>query len=340
MKDNNRLLWVDALKGFGMLLVILGHLGIAYPIERHIYSYHMFFFFSISGLLRKNRTFNETLIKKTKVLLVPFLFWNLTSSIVGALIYHQSVKDFLKVLFIVKGQMCFNAPIWFILVLYFTEIIYALFNRKGEVISTKKIATIMIGSLCIFILIGTMKLPLKINLVPLAMFSYSGGILLKNYVDVTRMLSRCVRGGGCDYIIMLICGIFSLLFGMHLNDRISYTQGDFGNRIYCIIAAVSGTIFFILLFWKIFYKCKETNILVIIGRHTFPLMSMQYWLFTLYKYLFNKMFEIDDIWNIHNSIKAVVLTFVTVVLIIGFVKFYKKFFTTPFFHFCGKMMGI
>lgn len=49
-----RLGWVDALKGFGIFCVTLGHLSCHPLIEAHIYSFHMFLFFFLSGFVRKN----------------------------------------------------------------------------------------------------------------------------------------------------------------------------------------------------------------------------------------------------------------------------------------------
>lgn len=59
-----RQVWVDMLKGYRIIMVTLGHLGFAFLLEKHIYSYHMFLFFLISGYLFVDRPFDETLKKK------------------------------------------------------------------------------------------------------------------------------------------------------------------------------------------------------------------------------------------------------------------------------------
>lgn len=55
----NRIAYIDALRGFAILLVIVGHLiqfnyssGIENPIFNIIYSFHMPLFFFISGCAR------------------------------------------------------------------------------------------------------------------------------------------------------------------------------------------------------------------------------------------------------------------------------------------------
>lgn len=36
---NNRQIWVDMLQGYGIIIVTLGHAGVDFLIEKHIYSY-------------------------------------------------------------------------------------------------------------------------------------------------------------------------------------------------------------------------------------------------------------------------------------------------------------
>ena len=77
----NRIVYIDALRGFAILLVIVGHLiqfnyssGIENPIFNIIYSFHMPLFFFISGYVhsfskkytplsfikKKSKTFNSS----------------------------------------------------------------------------------------------------------------------------------------------------------------------------------------------------------------------------------------------------------------------------------------
>lgn len=170
-----RQVWIDMLKGYGIIMVTIGHLGIAFLLEKHIYSYHMFLFFLVSGYLFVDRPFNGTLKKKTNNLLVPFLAWDFVSSVIGAVMYHQNFKSFIATLFILKGNLCFNAPIWFLLILFFTEVIYSYINEKSPISD----GLLVFISVVLFLLIGTIQLPLKINLLPLAMFSYATGAQIK-----------------------------------------------------------------------------------------------------------------------------------------------------------------
>lgn len=49
-----RINWVDALKGFGIILVAIGHSGCPQLLLHWIYIFHMPLFFMLSGLMFKD----------------------------------------------------------------------------------------------------------------------------------------------------------------------------------------------------------------------------------------------------------------------------------------------
>lgn len=126
---------------------------------------------------------------------------------------------------------------------------------------------------------------------------------------------------------------------MFLNSRISYTAGDFGNVFFCIIAAFSGMLFFFFLFRTLFKNYGE-NILSFIGKNSFSIMTMQYYFFTLYNKLCQKLFEIDDIWHQVNTLKAIFLCLLTIVLILTMVTLFRKYSKGTSLEKIGKLFGI
>lgn len=172
---SRRKIWIDMLKGYGIFVVTLGHLGVWYPVEKHIYSYHMFLFFLISGFLyNEKRSVVDTIRIKFRTLFVPFVLWDIVSSLVGGLISGQNISDFISIFFMLNGKICFNAPIWFLIVLFCIEILYA---TVGKIV--KNDFLLISVSIFLFYLVGTLKLPLKMNLIPMGMIPYIGGHILK-----------------------------------------------------------------------------------------------------------------------------------------------------------------
>lgn len=80
MTDRNS--YIDAIKGLGIFLVVLGHHKTI--LSEYIYSFHMPLFFLLSGIFHKNYSnYKIFLEKKIKNLIIPyfifsislFLFW-------------------------------------------------------------------------------------------------------------------------------------------------------------------------------------------------------------------------------------------------------------------------
>ena len=80
-----RIEWVDVSKVLVIWLMVLGHIlektGLDAVVRNMIYSFHMPFFFFISGLLYKNKTssFWQFTIANVKSLLIPYVFLRLCS---------------------------------------------------------------------------------------------------------------------------------------------------------------------------------------------------------------------------------------------------------------------
>ena len=62
---------LDALKGVGIILMIIGH--VPSPIRNLIFSFHMPLFFFISGYLYKDRLAYDIIVRNTKKVLLPYL---------------------------------------------------------------------------------------------------------------------------------------------------------------------------------------------------------------------------------------------------------------------------
>ena len=309
--------WIDALKGFGIFCVTLGHLAPWLPLETHIYSFHMCLFFFISGYLFKQVDLGVYLRKKFKSILVPFFVWDFLSSLLS-LYQGQSIDILVSRFFILNGELCWNAPIWFLLVLFIAECLYAsLMSIKNSRLLS---VFILVISAVLWILVGSRIWPLKLNLVPLALFFFSlGDLTHKASIIHPKKYPQPIKA-----ICIILTGLLSIVFGVLLNPQISYTAGVFGNIYYCIVAAVAGTFFYV----GIFKNCRrlaENKVLRVLGKNSLIIMVTQYWFFTFYGAIFLKMFNVG-IWGLRNTPKAFILAFVTCALTTAFVSLFKKAF--------------
>ena len=73
----NRIQAIDAIRGFGMLLVILGHTDCSEVLHRWICSFHMPLFFIISGYISKSKqvSFKEKTEDGVKKYIIPYFMY-------------------------------------------------------------------------------------------------------------------------------------------------------------------------------------------------------------------------------------------------------------------------
>ena len=78
-----RILYIDLLKGLGIMAMVLCHVGTNGYVRHLIYGFHMPLFFFVSGVFykRKEQTFLSMILNKAKVLLVPYLFAQFNMSV-------------------------------------------------------------------------------------------------------------------------------------------------------------------------------------------------------------------------------------------------------------------
>lgn len=136
----NRLEWVDACKGIGIFLVVVGHCNGVNFLQVLLCSYHMPLFFFLSGLfLSKCKGIKQTFVKKTKSLLVPLYVFSMILSCYSFCVARVSGADFSIVnrfigMFVRCKQGQFFGSLWFLSCLFVLEILMlTLRNRLTNV---------------------------------------------------------------------------------------------------------------------------------------------------------------------------------------------------------------
>lgn len=128
----NRYEWADIAKGIGIFLMVMGHAGIPGPIHDWIYSFHMPFFFILSGFFFRSGkyAFGDFIVRKAKTLLVPYLFFVAIIELLryGANLISLDVPQPRSIHDIVLLGKDMGAT-WFLLSLFLTEVIYYVADR-------------------------------------------------------------------------------------------------------------------------------------------------------------------------------------------------------------------
>lgn len=142
-EQQNRIAWIDVAKGIGIVFVVLGHLCRYKIVLNYIYSFHMPFFFFLSGMIldeKKYPSFFPFLKKRTLSLVVPYFFLSAISYVLSMAVNYRGIQEavfFEPLLGIIRtsdyDNRLMNGALWFLPCLFVTEIMFfALVRTLGK----------------------------------------------------------------------------------------------------------------------------------------------------------------------------------------------------------------
>lgn len=130
---------IDLFKSFGIILMIMGHIGYGARFDHFIHAFHMPMFFWISGYLFKHRSKEEMsfwvlVIKKAKTLLLPYIIFGVAHYVLFISMRFIRHGDFtlspLIHLFSYNTDgLAICGALWFLTALFFTDILFFLIDR-------------------------------------------------------------------------------------------------------------------------------------------------------------------------------------------------------------------
>lgn len=186
-----RLVWIDIAKAIGIFFIIVGHLTIdTYSTAKYIYWFHVPFFFIVSGLLHSSvLTIPRFIAARFRHLMVPYcvMVCCALSMIVTGLCSPLSAKNLLLGGQYLAGTVC--AKWWFIPCLFFTQVAGNFIIKTGRQRFVFYAACLCYYSTRMLLIANTvwiwgfpfltLKLPLALEIVPMALVFYLVGFLLR-----------------------------------------------------------------------------------------------------------------------------------------------------------------
>lgn len=221
--SNSRNNSIDILKGVGITLMIMGHIGFGGKFDRYIHSFHMPLFFIVSGYLyseKREVPIKVLLLNKVKRFLVPYIFFAIVNYVcwlfvnikksnifapLGHLIWHNTEKL----------PIC--GAIWFLTAIFWTEVIYIVIQRT---VKNRVAKEIIIWGLSVGISIVqsyiSFTLPLSIDIGIVCMGFYHVGHILRR-IETTLLLNYMVtfkfnKGKIIPLMIVVMLSNFVLTF--------------------------------------------------------------------------------------------------------------------------------
>lgn len=267
MKQNNttkRVEFIDLAKGICIILIILGHTGVQvdYP---GLTALRTPLYFTLSGLFFKDYGgFGKLFLRKTNRILVPFLFFYIASY---AIFYAVNlvkpgliVSDATGILDCFTQNQYFNGPIWFLLALFWSNIIFYCIhcNIKKEFLRTAAVAAC--GAFGYFLYRKGIFLPCFIDTAFIGMpFFYFGYILKKSGVLISTKYDKF------NIPVAVFLFATAVLIDIHFRPIMFFHDKEFSGNVISMILLPLTSVSALLLLCK---SVKRVPVVSYIGRYS------------------------------------------------------------------------
>lgn len=219
MEQNRRIEWIDSLKGFAIILVVLGHnTGGENGAYRFLYTFHMPLFFLISGFLFSMKPPLEYLRRSFRHLMVPYLaflgcyalYQVVSSNFMPSLAEPHFVRNIFYGGYRLTGPL---AVFWFVGVLWMAQNLYNLIARLHPsrwwflLLICASYATLLV------------KRPwvMCVNVVPLVLsYIWLGNVLRGEMPRMETVVKRYAGSGPGRRLFVAAAGVFSVFILLYI----------------------------------------------------------------------------------------------------------------------------
>ena len=292
-ESKKRVDWLDIAKGLAMLIVIAGHTTNSSIVFNYIYSFHLPFFFILSGYTIKkisNKDLPGSIVKDYKRLVQPVLICLLLLTIKRVITGISILDAATNVLYAFLWGSASNyvmilgnelsipsiGILWFPISVFWGKQFYKIFDK----VTKYRLLILLLISLLGMLLGSIIWMPHCLDLVPVILLFFEYGRFLREKVDIKSVKWKIT----CSMsLILWIIFVGPLDIHLHLNARL------YPYLYLSLIIALMGTNVFIYIS-QLISKVKHHKVLTFIGKNSLLLLFIH----GFDTYLIN-------IWNINVS---------------------------------------
>ncbi|MCD7771224.1 MAG: acyltransferase family protein [Oscillospiraceae bacterium] len=203
VQHKSRLIWLDLLKGFCMILIVISHVSNRADIYGRLYTpiFLSAFFFASGYTFKPRGSFTEFLKNKIVSLGIPFVCLGLINACLAVVIERDLIVDRLKYLASFRGVW---DDLWFIACLFSMQfILYGIYKLSLAIVGARRdngifilITSFMLSVISYMVVKTTgISLPLQFESACVGIFSMALGYFYKvNENKIDNIVMR-VRGG-------------------------------------------------------------------------------------------------------------------------------------------------
>ena len=313
---------ISVLRGFAILLVLLGHSILAYPINletyswckllhNYIYSFHMQLLFIISGYLYaigSKKPYMQYIKGKFFRLLVPYFVFSLLVTLSRFLFSNFVNRQIdLPIVDIITNILLYAGQYWFLYVLFF---IFAAFPLIENMLNRRLYKYAVIGAWIYLLLF-----PLDIETFAIPSIIYHGFFFFIGYSLVQKNINQITLWLNNKYVFF--CMVLLFLLVCHIPEGT--------NVVASIICPFIGS----ALFYGIVLRLRNTlviNIVSMFGEYSLQLYLLDGFALALIRHVLINVFNIHD-----PSVLVVSIFLLKAFLLISVIKYsISKFAITRF----------
>lgn len=270
-----RLNTFDIAKGFGIILVVVGHTATHIGLEKVIYQFHMPLFFILSGVFfkEKNTQFPQAfIINKLRRLYIPyvlnglglfFVFLGISCVVLGDVgwSFLGGLKYMVLIIFGI-GSSPLGGAFWFLRALFIVCLLFSLLNWQINKIKTNyNKSFILFGFVFLFLIMGYYtNLPYNISSSFVALFFYYIGYLYEKNKEKIKMKWSY-------FITAFICVI-----GFSFINKVDMAYNTYTYFSLFILTSICGS--YTILF--VSEKVNRNSILEYIGKKSLSIMMFHF----------------------------------------------------------------
>lgn len=248
-KTRMRLQYVDFIKGFGIVLMVLAHIPLSEKFVMYVHAFHMPLFFFVSGWLyvKKDIGFCQWLKNRSKKLLLPYLVFSMAGFMLWLITIRPDSANVafepLKAIFWHNTDgMPIVGSVWFLTAILFVDVSYCLLDKYCR---DDRIKTLIIVTIGLWGFAGNKLLHCSL---PFAIGSGCVGILFFHAAYMlrtreNRSIQWFFKGKSWMTAVVLVVLPFSVFY----NGKVNLRTGVYNNIVLFLVNALS----IIILIWKV-----------------------------------------------------------------------------------------
>ena len=253
----NRIEYIDAVKGLGIILMILGHIGFGGLFGKWIQAFHMPLFFIISGFFFSSdkTSFLSFVSKKARTLLVPYLFFGFVDFGFFALLSFLkgntfSFEPMIHFLFVNQTGMDVLGPLWFLTALFISEVIIFFIKKINDIHLEFSFSLVVLIFGYIFSNFLHFQLPWSINAALVGVFF----LFVGSFFRKTKCWCLFEQKSKKDIIVIFSALLCLVMFSAlaFLNKEVNMRTGDYEFLPLFLISSI-GISLTICIVTKFFY---------------------------------------------------------------------------------------